>query len=104
MSNRELIEELRGRRWVIDEQLNAKLIPFSVALEEAADALEAHEWQPIEAAQDGVMRIWCGKGIDAELDCGTWYIADPSNKGRLTLEFFGTPTHWKPRDQPPEDA
>jgi len=62
------------------------------------------QWQPIESAPENApTRIWCGKAMDAELDMGTWYIADPSNKGRLTLEFFGVPTHWKYMDDPPTE-
>ena len=109
MSNRQLIEafntfvetysDMSGRT---DEVLGLhsgtdKEITLTLTmLRQAADALSAYEWREIKDAPERMaLHVWVGDVLKAELDRGKWYVADPSNKGRLTLECPISPTHFR---------
>ena len=91
MSNRELIVKLRGmhRKWK------------SAIYAEAADALEAQEWQPIETAPKDEFILVC-QGMHNIQKVAIWHDQfDHWACGVSPMDFIASVTHWKPLDQPP---
>ena len=100
MSNRALIEKLRGAtesgRGGMTDRMITELI------DRAAAALEAQEWQPIETAPRDGRRVllWC-MAWEAP-STGQFY--GHRGWGLNCEDFFHyQPTRWRPLPEPPQD-
>lgn len=92
MSNRELIAKLKGR--VLLE--NSATSDVDDLMAEAAAALEAHEWKPIESAPKGSLLL---------IEDGIRFIGFWDDRKLIFTDIgnndSANPTHWMPLPTPP---
>ncbi len=101
MSNRKLIEQLRAGKWGI--------------MDEAASALEAHEWQPIETIKKDYTTLFdlyadghghrypdCFWGKPTYGQTETWIYESGYDCDGPVNDVVPKPTHWRHAPLPPQ--
>lgn len=118
MSNRELIERLRSADDLLDEHGVLSLLPVSLAVKRAIEAMEAHEWRTDmeNAPRDGThIMSMCGDAWPVSVYWQAYSPEDAAEAGvpgywdysddLLSMHVDDVePTHWKPLDTPPPSA